>query len=126
MNRPDFIHMQNLIIGSITSICRNDNVNREVEMTKMIQFLTDMHSTAVTTLAGAVLISAKMSDDQEKIDQMLTAVKNLVEATDADFSMQLRAKVMNLVATEDLPNPFSPPQKSADHASNSPPEDDQG
>lgn len=112
MNRPDYIHLENLIIAAITNVCRDDNVNREVEMTKMISFLTGMHTTAVVTLAGAVLMSAKMEQekpepDQGKIGQMLEAVSKLVEATDNDFSMQLRAKLMGLVSEHDLPNPFA-------------------
>jgi len=112
MNRPDYVHMENLIIGAITGICRNDNVNRQQEMTGMIDFLGKMHSTAVMTLSGAVLMSAKIErdkddPDQERVDQMLTAVKTLVEAVDADFSMQLRTRILALVEAHDLPDPLT-------------------
>ena len=112
MNRPDYVHMENLIIGAITGICRNDNVNRQAEMTTMIDFLGTMHSTAVMTLSGAVLMTAKMEldkdePDQERVDQMLHAVKTLVEAVDADFSMQFRERILALVRDHDLPSPFT-------------------
>ena len=115
MNKPDYVHMENLIIGAITGICRNDNVNRQAEMTGMIDFLGKMHSTAVMTLSGAVLMSAKMEldkdkPDQKRVDQMLHAVKTLVEAVDADFSMQLRERILALVRDHDLPDPLTTKQ----------------
>ena len=111
MNQPDYVHLENLIIGAITGICRNDNVCREQEMTSMINFLSKMHSTAVMTLSGAVLMSAKMERDkddtnEERFDQMLAAVKQLVEAVDADFSIQIRKRIQALVDQHDLPDPF--------------------
>ena len=108
MNRPDYIHMENLIIGAITNICRNDNVNREKEMSDIIKFMSKMHVTAVMTLVGAVLITAKMmNDDQEGVEQRLQAVRSLIQAQDAEFSMQLRSKVATFVQEHETPNPFS-------------------
>jgi hypothetical protein len=117
MNQPDYVHLENLIIGAITDICRNKNVNREKEMTMMIDFLSEMHIVAIMTLSGAVLMSGKMeldSDepDQERVDQMLAAVKALVEAVDANFSVQIRERILALVLKEKLPNPFKTKQSS--------------
>ncbi len=109
MNRPDYIHMQNIIIGAITAICRDDNANREVEMSEMIRFMTEMHATAVMTLAAAVLVSAKQRLEREPdydVAPMMEAVRNLIEATDADFSVKIRAKIMNIVTSQETPNPF--------------------
>ena len=115
MNQPDYVHFENLIIGAITSICRNKNVNREKEMTLMIDFLSEMHIVAIMTLSGAVLMSAKMeldSDepDQDRVDQMLAAIRALVQAVDADFSVQIRKRIMGFVTEHKVPNPFKTKQ----------------
>jgi len=108
MNRPDYDHMENLIVQAMVNICRDDNANREVDITKMIHFTGDMHLQAIMTLVGAVLISTKLTDDSKKIEEMLKCAKGLIEAQDANFSMQLRSSVLKFVTEHKTFNPFAP------------------
>jgi len=107
MIQTDYGHLENLIVQAMVNICRDDNKDREIEMTKMIQFMGKMHVTAIMTFVGAVLISATMTDDQDKIDAMMKAVRDLVQAQDAEFSMQIRSKVLAFVAEHGTPDPFT-------------------
>ena len=111
---PDYEHMENTILFQMTKLARNDDVNREEEFGKFITFLNRMHCTAVTSLAGAVLISTQMIEDKKKIPEMLAAVRKLVQATDADFSMALRSMILNMAVSQGLPDPFKAPEKQPD------------
>lgn len=97
----------NIIIGQIIEICRTENVFREEEMTNMIDMLCDAHVTSVGTLVGACLITAKQrklrGEDHKELDAV---VLDLVEKSDADFSLRLRSKVLGFIKENDTPNPF--------------------
>lgn len=106
MITTDYDHMKNIIMGAIVNITRNENTNRELEMSQMIEFLGVMHITSIMTVVGAVLISTTMTEDEERIEQMLGAVRDLVQAQDANFTMQLRSKVATFVSEQKTRDPF--------------------
>ena len=94
--------MAHLMIAS-----KEDNPDRQVEMTNMIEMLCEAHATSVIALAGAVLLTAKAKDEADR-EPLLAAVRELIESSDADFTMRIRAKLGMFVEDLKTPDPFSP------------------
>ena len=65
-----------------------------------------MHCTAISSLAGAILQSAKVEDDEDITTAAKKSVRELVQTCDADFSISLRAKIIKMVQLQEWPDPF--------------------
>lgn len=96
------------IQGQIGEICRDQNIYREEEMANMIDMLCEAHTTAIVALAGACLVTAKLAPSERSA--LMDTVRDLVEKSDADFSLRLRARVLTFVDSQQTPNPFKEKQ----------------
>lgn len=110
---PDYDHMRNVIVFQMEKLAKNDRVDRQIEFGKFITFLNEMHCSAVTSLAGAVLFSTLADQNKDKIPEMMDAVRKLVEAVDAEFSLSLRNQILDVAVQHKLPNPFAIPKTPA-------------
>jgi len=113
MSKPDYDHMKNVIIEQMSKLARDEGQNRDKEFGQFIEFLNDMHCTAVMSLAGAVLFSTQMTSDEEKIPKMLAAIRKLVEAADNSFSLKMRSMILDMANTHNLPDPFATPDRKS-------------
>lgn len=98
--------------GELLKITKDPD--RDVAMSNMIEMLTQIHVDSVTMLAGAVLITAKVAQDQGRdISPMLDVVRELIETQDSDFSMRLRSQIMTFIEDQQTPDPFSSQETQA-------------
>lgn len=115
MVRTDFDHLRNLIMGGIDRSAKSEN--RETDMAQMIDFIAEMHSEAVVILADMVLTSAKMTEKKEMVPEMVRLVRNMIEASDSDFTLRVRRKLLQRIAEGGLPDPYevTPDKPPAGH-----------
>jgi hypothetical protein len=100
--------LHSAIITDLVKICRHPVPHeREVLMQNMIDMLCQAHVEAVGALLGALLITAKgLESRDEDYTAQLDCVRDLVEKSDAEYSLRLRSAVLNFVAEHKTPDPF--------------------
>jgi hypothetical protein len=103
MNKPDYIHMRNLIINAVEkTACDSSPDELSDNFAELIDFLETMYISSILSLVGAMLAVAK--DDEEYRTKLLSSAKELLVQPGNQIQQKLEEKYIDMIAHLDLPD----------------------
>jgi hypothetical protein len=105
MNKPDYVHMRNLIMNAVEKITTESSMEEISDnYGELIDFLESMYVASILSLTGSLLAVAKRTPDESA--EYLRAVRVLMEQPQMLMQTKLMKLYHEMITAMDLPDAF--------------------